>query len=85
MTKFQRLRTRLDSMTTTTYTLLRIALLVTCAMALTALALFYSGGGSAISGAVAYKIAWELIAAGSVTLLLATIASVVVEEITMKK
>jgi len=54
-------------------------------MALTALALFYSGGGSAISGAVAYKIAWELIAAGSVTLLLATIASVVVEEITMKK
>jgi len=85
MTKLKRLRTRLDNMTTTTYTLLRIALLVACAMVFTALTLFHSGGGNIMSGTEARNIAWELITAGSVTLLIAAIASVVVEEITMKK
>ncbi|MCL2842149.1 MAG: hypothetical protein FWE28_01600 [Oscillospiraceae bacterium] len=85
MTKLKRLRNRLDGMATITYNILKIALLATCGMAFTALALFYSGGGSVMSSLDANKIAWELITTGSVTLLVATIVSVVAEEITMKK
>jgi len=85
MTKFKRLRNRLDSMTTATYTILKLALLATCGMVLTALVLLYSNGGTVMSSLDAYKIAWELITTGSVTLLIATIVSAIVEEVTMKK
>ena len=85
MPKLKRLRTRLDQMTDHTYALLRGALLLSTTMALCAVALYLSSGGPTIQGFEAYKAARELIALGSVTLLLATIGSVIVEELTMQK
>jgi len=85
MTSCKRLRQRLDTMTDATYNLLRGALLVTCSMGLAALALFHFGGGATLEGFEAYKTAHELVATGAVTLLIATIASAVIEDLTMQK
>ena len=85
MAKFKLLRRRLDQMTDHTYALLRGALLLSLTMALCALALFLIGGGPTIAGFETYKTARELIALGAVTLFVATIASVIVEELTMEK
>ena len=84
MTKLKRLRTRLDQMTDLTYALLRGALLLSSTMVLCAL-LLYLSASPAIAGLGAYKIAQELIALGAVTLLLATIASAIAEEIVGEK
>ena len=80
MAKLKCLRTRLDQMTDLTYALLRGALLLSSTMVLCALILTVSGG-PAMAGLSAYKTAQELIALGAVTLLLATIASAIVEEL----
>jgi len=85
MTNLKRLRSRLDQMTDLTYALLRGALLLSSIMVLCALALYITSGGLTFTGLEAYKTAQELIALGSVTLLLATIASAIAEEVTMKK
>jgi hypothetical protein len=81
MTKLKRLRARLDQMTDLTYALLRGALLLSSTMVLCALVLYLSSGDPTIAGQGAYKTAQELIALGAVTLLLATIASAIAEEI----
>ena len=85
MTKLKHFRTRLNQMADCTYTLLRGALLLSCTMTLCALALFYHSGGPTMQGFDAYKIAQELMGLGTVTLLLATIASAIVEEIAKKR
>jgi len=85
MSKLKRLRIRLDQMTDHTYALLRGALLLSTTMAFCALALYLASGGPTIAGFEAYKTARELLSLGAVTLLVATIGSVVVEELTMKK
>ena len=85
MTNLKRLRSRLDQMTDLTYALLRGALLLSSAMVLCALVLYIVSGGPTIAGFGAYKTAQELIALGGVTLLVAIIASAIVEELTMKK
>jgi len=84
MKNLKRLRTRLDQMTDLTYALLRGALLLSSTMALCALVLTLNSG-PAIAGLEAYKTAQELIALGAVTLLLATIASAIAEELTMQR
>ena len=80
-----KLITRLDQMTDITYALLRGALMLSCTMVLCAFALFLSSGGPTIAGFEAYKTAQELITLGALTLFLATIGSVCVEELTMQK
>jgi len=85
MTKLKLLRRRLDQMTDHTYALLRGALLLSLTMALCAVALFLIGGGPTIAGFDMYKIARELISLGAVTLFVASIASVIVEDFTAKK
>ncbi|MCL2368393.1 MAG: hypothetical protein FWC72_05300 [Oscillospiraceae bacterium] len=85
MTKLKRLRRRLDQMTESTYSILRGALLLTSTMALCALVLFSHSGGPTIAGFDAYKTAHELMSLAAITLLIATIVSVIIEEVTMKK
>ena len=85
MTKLKRLRTRLDQMTDHTYALLRGALLLSSTMALCAVVLYLASGGPTIAGFEAYKAAQELITLGSLTLFLAVIGSVIVEELTMER
>jgi len=85
MLTLRRLRGRLDQMTDQTYALLRGTLLLTCTMTLCALVLLLASGGLTIAGLEAYRAAQQLFTLGSFTLLLAVIASAIVEEITMKK
>jgi len=85
MTTFKHFRKRLNQMTDQTYALLRCALLVSCTMVICAAVLFIAGGGPTFAGFDAYMVSRELIALGSVTLLVATIASAIVEELTRKK
>ena len=85
MTKLKHLRARLDQMTDSTYALLRGALLLASTMTLCALLLFLHSGGPTIAGFEAYKTAQELMSLSTAILLIATIASVIVEEFTMRK
>ncbi|MCL2827749.1 MAG: hypothetical protein FWD99_03340 [Oscillospiraceae bacterium] len=85
MTKLRRVIARLNQMTDITYALLRGALLLTCTMILCALALFIASGGPTLAGFEIYKAARELMALSTITLLLATIGSAIVEELTMEK
>jgi len=85
MTTLKHLHKRLDQMTNATYIILRNALLLTCTMAICALALFYASGGPTITGFAAYMTAHELISLGALILFVAVIASAVVEEMKTKK
>lgn len=73
---------RLNQMTDFTYLFLRHALMLAAVLAGAALALFLWSGGPTELGYNAYHSAWELLSHGSLTLLLATIGSVFVEEFT---
>jgi len=67
-----------------TYTLLRGAFLLSCTMTFCALILLIQSGGPTIRGFEAYKIALELMNLGAVILLVAAIASAIVEEFAKK-
>ena len=85
MPKIKPFCARLNRMTDYTYVLLRGALLVSCTMTFCALLLLLWSGGFTAAGAAAYRSAQELMTLGAVTLFLATIGSVFVEEITMSR
>jgi len=83
MASLKHLRIRLNQMTIQTYALLRGALLLAITIVLCALTLLLTGGGDGITAFEAQKIAQELMSLSAITLLIATFASIAVEELTM--
>ena len=85
MTKLKKFALHLNKMQDATYHLLKGALGISCTMLLCALALTVFGEQRGVAGLFAAKTAQELIATGAMILFLATIGSVVVEEIAIQK
>ena len=85
MTTLKHLTSSLNHMADNTYHILRSTLFLSCTTAFCALILFFASGGLTVRGFEAYMIAQELLALGSVTLLLGTIASLVVEDMARKR
>ena len=83
MSSRKQLSTRLNQMTEHTYTLIRGAFRLAWTMALCALTLAITR--PRIAGFDACTIAAELIGLSALTMLLAAVASVAVEELTMEK
>jgi len=85
MTKLKHFTKSLNQMADNTYRILRSTLFLSCTTTFCALILFLASGGLTIRGFEAYMIAKELLALGSVTLLLGTIAALVIEDMARKR